>query len=548
AGWRTSPADAPALSGKACERILELASVALADGDAEQSGQLVRLVRARARNRNSAFAGTTLLAEGARRTGGEEAVAAIFRELPRTRLGGATVIFQIFQEQAQLDAQLAQTKTQIVSLDTAKSALYFSLLLPDVVQNRAMFLAAAEAVRAEHAEAPPLSEYAFSTVALTDAADAQPVHVAVWDVGTNPALFENQLYRNAAEEANGQDDDGNGLVDDLHGVVHEIGEHTHQDLLFDPGQEVLAEYAPFLRGVMDLRAGIATSDAAQRVLGLMRSASTPERLEELDINLSAVGEWAHGTHVAGILIAGLPQAQLSIFRSTWAGEARPYHHRGPTDEELAGERANVDAIAAYINAHQVRVVNASLGFSLDYIASALRHEGDTYATEAAVMERAGVVQAHRRATWERIFAACPETLFVVAAGNSNQDVLEYGDTPADIVSANLLVIGAVDRYGAWATFTNSNAERVRVFDFGVEVPSLVPDGSTVPLSGTSMASPNAANLAAKVLSVNPALTPAQVIALIEETATPIAEPFGGRIVHEADALARARALRDEASP
>ena len=123
---------------------------------------------------------------------------------------------------------------------------------------------------------------------------------------------------------------------------------------------------------------------------------------------------------------------------------------------------------------------------------------------------------------------------------SGQDVLEYGEVPAAIDAPNLLGIGAVDRFGNWATFTNSNPERVRVFDHGVEVDSLIPNGSRVPLSGTSMASPNVANLAGKVLAANPSLTPQQVIAIIVETATPIAPPFGGRIAHEVRAVTRAR--------
>src|SRR5690554_6740081 len=98
----------------------------------------------------------------------------------------------------------------------------------------------------------------------------------------------------------------------------------------------------------------------------MGSVQDAAAFEELGKNLDAVGEWAHGTYVAGIMLAGIPQARVAVFRSAWAGEARLYHHRGPTDEELAAERQNVEDIARFINAHGVRVVNASLGFSQDY--------------------------------------------------------------------------------------------------------------------------------------------------------------------------------------
>lgn len=549
ATWLASPDEAPALTGKATERLFELAAVALAGGDVDRAEKIVRLVRQRAANRNSAFAGNTYLAEIARRrhaqdeNAAHQAIAAVFREQPRTRFGASTVIFQLFQTPEQASAQLGQIHRQLVSLDTASGALFYEQILPGIIESRAHFLAAAEAVRAEHEAQPALTPYAFPTVDLTRARDAREVRVAVWDVGTNPALFERQLFTNPNEQANDQDDDGNGLVDDVHGVAQDVGDYDHEALLFDPGEAVIREYGPFLQGIMDLRAGLASSEAAQRVLALMRSVTDPDQLEAMEKNLDAVGEWAHGTHVAGILLAGLPQARMAIFRSSWAGEARLYHHRGPTDEELAAERANVEQIAAFINAHSIKVVNASLGFGEDYVASQLRHERDRYADDGAVMARAAEVQAHRAETWRSVFAACPNTLFVVAAGNSNRDVAEYGDVPANLQMENVLVIGAVDRYGDWATFTNSNAERVRVFDFGVEVPSLIPDGTTVPLSGTSMASPNAANAAAKLYAVNPNLTPAQAITILVETGRPIAEPFTGRIVDEVAAVARARRER-----
>src|SRR5690606_18270633 len=104
-------------------------------------------------------------------------------------------------------------------------------------------------------------------------------------------------------------------------------------------------------------------------------------LDELEKRLDAVGEWAHGTHVAGIMLKDLPQAELAIFRSAWAGEARTYYRRGPTDEELGLERRNIDNIAKFINQHGIRVVNISLGFSLDYVEHQLRYESDKYTTE-----------------------------------------------------------------------------------------------------------------------------------------------------------------------
>lgn len=545
--------NAPALAGRTCDALFDLAIVDMANGQNERAERIVRYVRAKARNRNLAFAGTTVLAELKRRGAGadeaaqQRAIEEVFRELPRARFGAATVVFQIFQTQQQLDARVANTRQQLVSPDTARGVLYFSAVMPEIVRNRERFLAAIDTVRTANNARPADPDYRFATVDLANARDAREVRVAVWDLGTNTALFERQLFTNTAEQPNGQDDDHNGQIDDIHGIAND-GSAPNTALLYEPPAETLERYVPFLQGIMDLRAGMATTPAAQRVLELQRSVTDAAQLEALESNLDQVGEWSHGTHVAGILLAGNPHARMAVFRSAWAGERRPYHHRGPTDAELDAERANIDAIAEYINRHNIRVVNASLGFSREYVEDELRHERETYRDDDAVRARAEVIQNRRRENWASVFSRCPNTLFVVAAGNSNQDVLEYGEVPAAIDAPNLLVIGAVDRFGNWATFTNSNPERVRVFDHGVEVDSLIPNGNRVPLSGTSMASPNAANLAGKLFALDPALTPQRAITVIAETGDRIAAPFNGVIANETNAVARVRRERRPATP
>ncbi len=549
--WR-NPATAPALTGRACEHLIRLASVALAAGQLNQAAGTVRLIRQRASNRNLAFAGTAILAEVARRQAGsdreaqESALEKIFRELPPERFGSATVLYQLFQTEKQVSVRLEQIKTQLVSLDTAATALFFSQILPEIVRHRTSYLAALNVVHQAHQAAPERKEFAFATVDLSGAKEAHPVRVAVWDVGTAPDLFSEQLFTNPGETENGADDDGNGQIDDIHGIVSD-GDARNTELFFVLPDDVVTQYSPFLKGIMDLRAGMVSTEAAQRVLGLARSATTPKAQQELERNLDAISEWAHGTHVAGVLLDGVPQAQMAIFRSAWAGETRTYYHRGPTNAELARERANMEAVAEFIRRHNIRVVNVSLGFSQDYVESQLRHE-KRYTRDAQVRARARDVHARREGYWRAVFSSCPSTLFVVAAGNSNRDVVEYGELPASIRAENVLVVGAVNRFGAWAGFTNSNAERVRVFDRGTEVESLLPSGARAPLSGTSMAAPRVANLAAKLYSVNPELSPREVVAAIESSGSRIASPFNGTIADQHAAIVRARALRRKIKP
>ena len=71
--------------------------------------------------------------------------------------------------------------------------------------------------------------------------------------------------------------------------------------------------------------------------------------------------------------------------------------------------------------------------------------------------------------------------------------------------------------GDEASFT-SYGPTVAVHANGYEVESYVPGGDRLKMSGTSMASPAVANLAAQILAVNPKLKPAEVIALIKSTA------------------------------
>jgi subtilisin family serine protease len=98
------------------------------------------------------------------------------------------------------------------------------------------------------------------------------------------------------------------------------------------------------------------------------------------------------------------------------------------------------------------------------------------------------------------------TLFVTAAGNSDSDTGFLQDVPASLELPNLITVGATNQAGDATTFT-SYGKTVVIYADGFHVDSYIPGGRRVKFSGTSMASPEVANLAAKLFAIDPTLTP-----------------------------------------
>ena len=98
-----------------------------------------------------------------------------------------------------------------------------------------------------------------------------------------------------------------------------------------------------------------------------------------------------------------------------------------------------------------------------------------------------------------------DILNVCAAGNSNQDIGQYPFSPASFELDGLLVVLASDQNDVKATFSNFGWP-TDIFAPGVNILSTQPGDRYQYLSGTSMACPHAAGVAAAMFAVNPALT------------------------------------------
>ena len=108
-------------------------------------------------------------------------------------------------------------------------------------------------------------------------------------------------------------------------------------------------------------------------------------------------------------------------------------------------------------------------------------------------------------------------VFAVAAGNSNANACSF--SPASEPTA--ITVGAIGGSDDRASFTNYGS-CVDVFAPGVSILSATIASSSASrlLSGTSMASPHVAGAAALLLQSDPTATPAQIAALIVNSATP----------------------------
>lgn len=205
----------------------------------------------------------------------------------------------------------------------------------------------------------------------------------------------------------------------------------------------------------------------------------------------------HGTHVSGIIAGrrtGKPGEQEGIADNVKIMVVRVVPDGDERDKDVAnGIRYAVD--------NGAKVINMSFGKGFSY-------------NKKTVDDAVKYAEAH-------------DVLLVHAAGNDHND----NDTTDNFPNRRFegthkeaddwLEVGACDSKGMPASFSNYGKKTVDLFAPGVDVYSSIPDSSYAYLSGTSMASPSAAGVAAIIREYFPKLSAKEVRKILMKSVTKI---------------------------
>lgn len=184
----------------------------------------------------------------------------------------------------------------------------------------------------------------------------------------------------------------------------------------------------------------------------------------------------HGTHVAGIISANVNNHE-GIAGMMWGGKILPVK---ALDSSGSGTSYSVAEGIIWAADHGAKVINLSLG---NYADANFLHEAVKYAYDRDIV-------------------------IVAATGNDNTERPGYPAAYPEVLS-----VSATDTNLGRASFSNYG-DYIDVMAPGESIASTYPDNQYAALSGTSMASPHVAALAALIRSINPTLKNTEVMDII----------------------------------
>lgn len=400
-----------------------------------------------------------------------------------------------------------------LSQDFAASLLGSAFTLQYYIPHQQDISAAYTAALDAHKEEPKKDIWAEREVMLGSADALTPVVIGIWDTGVDVSLFPTQLWVNPREvPGNAKDDDKNGFVDDVNGIAWTLHSDLATDLLISArelGPNVERNKAA-AKGLSDLQANLDTPDA--QALRKQLAALPQDQVKTFIEGVSQYSQYIHGTHVSGISARGNPACRLLAARVTFDYHLIP---ELPTVEQAKKDADSMVRTVAYLMQQGVRAVNMSWGGDLKSIDNALEQN----AYKGTPEERRALARQIYDIGYKALEGAVqktPNTLFVIAAGNSDNDVKFDEVFPSSFKDPNVIVAGAVDQAGDQTSFTSFGD--IDVYANGYEVESAIPGGDRMKLSGTSMAAPQVTNLAGQIWALHPKLSAADVKVMIVDGA------------------------------
>lgn len=324
----------------------------------------------------------------------------------------------------------------------------------------------AEEVAAEYRSMPSLVEYAEPNFRINLDADAtaepnhehpdDPMFDEQWSLDNHGQNGGKTLADISAVRAWAKT---SGSSEVVVAVIDSGVDYTHQDLMNNiwVRPPSMAKYTDDELGVIDDTYGFnAVSDNG----------------DPMDQN-------GHGTHCAGI-IGAEGGNQLGIAGVNWKVEIMPLKFidasgSGTTKDAIKAINYVIDRKRAGVN---VRIISASWG---------------------STMYSKALEDVIREAGEEGI-------LFIAASGNSSADADRSPHYPASYDLPNVISVAALNRQDELASFSNYGAKSVHIAAPGAEILSTWLGGEFREASGTSMATPEVAGVAALVLSAESELS------------------------------------------
>lgn len=356
---------------------------------------------------------------------------------------------------------------------------------------------------------------------------------AVIDSGTDLMHIElaSKAWVNTGEiKKNEVDDDNNGYVDDINGW--NFAENNPNVIDYKYLGTFSKDVYKFFEIQDKLLHGEATAEDKE---WMKEKISDQEFVKEL----MKFANFIHGTHVAGIVARDADKVKIMPAKIIATEPGLPFSlafnpirilNDGIDFNDILIKQALgalakqqmklLITVAEYVNGHKAQVANCSFGTSMvqarqlvgAIVGMFIQDPSEEDIEKYAVYFINTIIE-----NGTKMVNAAKNTFFVMAAGNDGTDNDKYPVSPANIKMANTISVAASFGYSKIAPFSNFGIKMVEIAAPGVSIKSAIPGNEYMAMAGTSQAAPFVANLAGRLMDINPDLNFLDIKRIMMET-------------------------------